>query len=133
MPYDELVRAAIAARQAAYAPYSGYKVGAAALSSEGHTYSGCNCENVSYPACICAERAAIVAMIAAGQPKLSALAIVTSDGATPCGLCLQVISEFAEDPSIPIITVDESGNKHEYTFANLMPFGFRSQAVSRTE
>ena len=92
----ELVDRARAVRERAYAPYSRFLVGAALRSDSGQVFVGCNVENASYGATICAERSAILAMIAAGQRTIAAVAVFTDADtlAMPCGLCRQVISEF---------------------------------------
>ena len=96
-----LLYAAEEAMTRAYAPYSGYAVGAAVAGADGKIYDGCNVENVSYPAGLCAERVAMGSMVARGCQRLTAMAVVTKDGATPCGICLQVMSELA-DPETKI-------------------------------
>lgn len=94
----ELVARARAVRERAYAPYSRFLVGAALRAEDGQIFVGCNVENASYGATICAERSAILAMIAAGQRTISAIAVFTDADtlAMPCGLCRQVISEFQQ-------------------------------------
>ena len=95
----ELVTLARSVRERAYAPYSRFLVGAALRADNGQVFLGCNVENASYGATICAERSAIMAMIAAGQRSISGIAVFTDADtlAMPCGLCRQVISEFARD------------------------------------
>lgn len=91
-----LVSAALAARKNAYVPYSGYPVGAAVLGEDGNIFTGCNVENVSYPAGMCAERNAIGSAVTAGYTSFQGIAVAGSDkGFTmPCGICRQVIAEF---------------------------------------
>ena len=118
-----LVRQAINASQHAYIPYSGYPVGAALLGEDGTVYAGCNVENAAYPATICAERTALVKAISDGARAFSALAVVTRNGGSPCGLCRQMLYEFA--PQLRVIVADLEGNIHyEKALNNLLPEGF---------
>ncbi|GBC91721.1 Cytidine deaminase [bacterium HR15] len=126
-----LVEAARAARVHAYAPYSRYMVGAAVRTTEGQIFTGCNIENASYGLSICAERVAVFCAVAAGARAIEAVAIVTEDGATPCGACRQVLMEFAPDPArccVILATLDEVVAR--YTLATLLPqaFGFTGAA-----
>lgn len=116
------------ARQAmlnAYAPYSNFRVGAAALAENGKIYAGCNTENVSYPCGTCAEAGAIAAMVADGARKIAKILIV-SDGkalVTPCGACLQRIKEFS-DKNTEIILSDQDENEQIYLISDLLPHAF---------
>lgn len=95
----ELLTLAEQARARAYAPYSGYSVGAAVLCRDGRVYPGCNIENAAYPACLCAERAALAGAVSDGNREVVKIA-VTGSGAgicTPCGVCRQVIFELSPD------------------------------------
>lgn len=94
---NNLIQSALEARQWAYAPYSHYKVGAALLTSSGRVYDGVNVENAAYPTSVCAERVAIFKAVSEGEREFSALAVVTSNGGSPCGACRQVLSEFGLD------------------------------------
>jgi len=101
---EALLAAARAVRERAYAPYSKFLVGAALRGQGGQVFLGCNVENASYGGTICAERAAILAMVSAGERVISALCVFT-DAATlamPCGLCRQVISEFQRDAQLVV-------------------------------
>lgn len=122
-PDQMLVSQAIDASQHAYVPYSGYPVGAALLGKGGTVYTGCNVENAAYPATICAERTALVKAISDGARTFSALAVVTRNGGSPCGLCRQMLYEFA--PQLRVIVADLDGNvQYEMTLNDLLPEGF---------
>jgi cytidine deaminase len=114
------------AQKNAYAPYSKFKVGAAILTSSGHIYSGCNVENASYGGTICAERTAITRAVATeGKIKIKDICVVTS-GKTPwppCGLCRQVIMEFASDQT-RVHVANEKGVQKSYLFKDLLPEAF---------
>ncbi|MGB8223879.1 MAG: cytidine deaminase [Polyangiales bacterium] len=121
--WNALMRAAMGARTRAYAPYSGFTVGAAIQAKSGALYVGCNVENASYGATMCAERAAMAAAVAAGERELIALAIST--GATtptpPCGICRQCLVELA--PKLPIRSY--TGDAYaEYDLGSLLPHAF---------
>ena len=121
---DRLIDAAKRARENAYAPYSEYRVGAAIATEDGTIFSGCNVENASFGATICAERGAIVRMVASGGSSPIACVIVTSgpNPASPCGICRQVLAEFAKD--MPIILIGDDGVRDETTLAELLPRRF---------
>jgi len=131
---DDLIASARMVREHAYAPYSGYKVGAAIRDENGAIWAGANVENVSYGATICAERAAVTAMVSSGARIIQALSVVTADSGAPCGICLQVLREFTDDPAgLKILLVDGGGSISETTLAELLPRGFASTEVPRTE
>lgn len=131
---DPLIHAAQQARLHAYAPYSGYRVGAALLTDTGQVVMGCNVENISYGATICAERTAVVKMVSdALGTKVAALAVASKDGVPPCGICLQFLSEFVEDGEVLVYQVDESGRVEVRRFTELLPHAFQSDEVARTE
>jgi cytidine deaminase len=118
-----LVSAARAVRELAYAPYSSFKVGAAVRAENGELFVGCNVENASYGATICAERNAILAMVSAGQRSLASIAVFT-DAATlamPCGLCRQVISEFQREAELIVANPRE---QRVLPFAQIFPEPF---------
>jgi cytidine deaminase len=118
------VEAARSARERAYAPYSGFKVGAAIETPSGAVYSGANVENASYGATICAERAAVGNMVAAGERAIARVAVYT-EGPTlsmPCGICRQVLGEFG--PSATVIAAGPSGAR-TLALSELMPEPFR--------
>ena len=104
---NTLVQHAIRASEQAYVPYSHYRVGAALLATDGVIYTGCNVENAAYPACICGERTALVKAVSEGARTFTAIAVATANGGSPCGLCRQMLFEFA--PDLIVITVDFAG------------------------
>lgn len=121
---DELVAAARRVMEHAYAPYSQFRVGAAVLGGSGKVYGGANVENASYPVGLCAERSAICAAVAGGERELLAVAIVTeTEGpVSPCGMCRQMIREFAED--LPIVLSTKVDERSRHTLAELLPHSF---------
>ncbi len=119
----ELIQAALAASEHAYIPYSNYRVGAALLTTDGEVYTGCNVESASYTPTICAERTALVKAISEGKREFSAVAVVTRDGGSPCGVCRQLLFEFS--PGMTVIMADLQGNVHQrVTLEDLLPLGF---------
>ena len=124
---SELTRRAREAAEHAYAPYSNFPVGAAVLAQGGQIYAGANVENASYGLTICAERAAVVAAVAAGHRRFEAVA-VAADGAEPasaCGACRQVLREFPNGPALRVLLAGESGDQLMVTtLEELLPGGF---------
>jgi cytidine deaminase len=125
MSADSTVAAAIAARAAAYAPYSGFHVGAAVRGESGAIYRGCNVENAAYPQGICAEASAIVAMVMAGERRITEIAVAGGGDqlCTPCGGCRQKIREFGAD-TVPILVCGPDGLRRRFTLADLLPASF---------
>lgn len=115
---------AIEASRNAYAPYSNYKVGAALVSADGsHIFSGCNVENASYPAGICAERTALVKAISEGVQDFRGVVVATLNGGSPCGICRQMLYEFS--PEMQVICVTFEGDiTIDTTLEQLLPHGF---------
>lgn len=130
--WSDLIAAAQRVRWHAYCPYSGYSVGAALADEAGAIHIGANVENISYGGTICAERHAVGAMIASGGRRITRLAVATQDGGSPCGICLQVLSEFG-DPAIEIALVDANGTVRQHTLFEFLPIQFNSAEVLRKE
>lgn len=118
-----LIDAAIQAAGKAYAPYSNYHVGAALLDKEGTIFTGCNVENASYPATICAERTALVKAVSEGRREFDTMVVATRNGGFPCGICRQMLYEFA--PLLRVIVVDMDGQIiDDTTLTDLLTHGF---------
>jgi cytidine deaminase len=128
MDYRELVRKAAEARQDAYSPYSGFKVGAALFTGDGKVYTGVNIENASYGLTVCAERTAIFKAVSEGVRKIGALAVACDTdaygSAFPCGACRQVMAEFLDDEADIIISIN-TGEYKIYKLKELLPHAFR--------
>ena len=128
MNEKELCRTAIEAMQKSYSPYSGYCVGAALLAADGTIFTGCNIENASYPATICAERSAVSTAVSAGVRRFAAIAIVGGPEGVlggecpPCGICRQVLSEFCS-PAMPVYLGRADGIT-ALTLGDLLPHSF---------
>lgn len=119
----DLIAAAASAAEQAYCPYSHYPVGAALEADDGAVYTGCNVENASYPAGICAERVALVKAVSEGRRRFTRLAVVTGTGGAPCGVCRQMLYEFA--PDLRVIIADTSGKIiFDDALSVLLPLGF---------
>jgi cytidine deaminase len=119
---EALVRAALAAREQAYAPYSRYRVGSALLVADGSIVVGCNVENAAYPATICAERVALTSAVAQGKRDFVAIAVATQDGGTPCGTCRQVMAELG--PEMTVYVSNAQGSFHTTSVRELLPHSF---------
>lgn len=128
IPWAQLFEAAAKAREHAYAPYSSFRVGAAVLTEGGQIFSGCNVENASYGLSVCAERSAVFrAVCELGKRKLLALAIVTDTRtpSPPCGMCRQVMAEFA-GPDLPVRSRNLRRAEKRYRLGRLLPDAFSS-------
>ena len=125
--YRQLIKEAKFASLNAYAPYSGFAVGAAVLCANGKIYSGCNVENVSYAATVCAERTAAVKAVSEGANKFKALAVYadTEETIFPCGICRQFLVEFAAD-DMKIFACNKKDEYEEYSLSDLLPHAFDS-------
>jgi cytidine deaminase len=118
-----LIEKAISASQNAYAPYSGYPVGAALQTLDGVIFTGCNVENAAYPVTVCAERTALVKAVSEGYRQFEAIAVVTRNGGSPCGMCRQMLYEFA--PDLRVIIADLRGVIHDdLSLDDLLRLGF---------
>lgn len=122
---------ALAAMQRAYAPYSRFRVGAALLASDGSITEGCNVENASFPAGICAERAAVGAAIARGVRSFDTIVVATEadEPTPPCGICRQVLVEFA--PQLVVVSVTQSGREARWALGDLLPQAFTPHSLDR--
>ncbi len=122
---DDLLNAARAARERAYAPYSGFHVGAAIRGASGRVYAGCNIENAAYPLGGCAETAAIAAMVQAGEQRIIEVLVLGGGDSpcTPCGGCRQRLAEFA-GPETPVHVCGPEGLRLATTLGELLPYGF---------
>lgn len=129
MTHEQLFELACEAMQNAYAPYSHFRVGACILTESGDTFKGCNFENASYGAAICAERCAASCAIAAGQRHFKAIAVVSEFApAWPCGICRQVLREFS-DLSMPVIVGQCGGSFTVKTLGELLPESFGPENI----
>jgi cytidine deaminase len=128
--YDRLFALAIEAREYSYSPYSHYKVGAAMLTKSGKIYTGCNIENAAYTPSVCAERTAIFKAVTEGELEFEAIAVVTINGGAPCGVCRQVMREFA--PDITVIIGSIEGDRRVLRLADLLPDSFGPENLPRS-
>lgn len=124
----DLLKAALTARTRAYAPYSGFAVGAAVEAGSGRIYSGCNVENASLGLTVCAERIAIFNAVSAGETNLRRLLVVANSAGmvSPCGACRQVMQEFNLSE---VILCNVAGNCRMLTLAELLPYGFNREQM----
>lgn len=122
---------ALGAMARAYAPYSRFRVGAALLATDGSITEGCNVENASFPAGICAERGAIAAAVARGIRDFDSITIATEadEPTPPCGICRQVLEEFA--PRLLVISVTADGREARWTLDELLPRAFSPKSLDR--
>ena len=130
METKELISQALSARENAYAPYSGFMVGAALLCKDGTVYTGCNIENAAFTPTNCAERTAFFKAVSEGVLEFDAICIVGGkDGvlteyAPPCGVCRQVMMEFCDPEEFQIILATDVEHYDTYTLKELLPLGF---------
>lgn len=132
MDYKKLIESAFKAREQAYVPYSNFKVGAAVLTEDDHIYIGCNVENASYGATNCAERTAIFNAVSEGYQYIKAIAVVGDAlGYTyPCGICRQVICEFADDNTKIILAKSEDDYVIK-TMEEILPGAFSKKDLQK--
>ena len=125
----KLIDAALDVMKRAYAPYSKFSVGAALLAPDGAIHVGCNLENASFGATVCAERNAVAQAVVAGCRQFVSLAVATgtSPPSAPCGICRQVLGEFA--PELKILLVNPQGDVLRTRLAKLLPMGFSPDQV----
>src|SRR5690348_13777484 len=122
---------ALGAMARAYAPYSGFRVGAALLATDGSITEGCNVENASFPAGICAERGAVAAAVARGNRNFEAVLIATEadEPTPPCGICRQVLEEFS--PRMLVVATTRGGKEECWTLDELLPKAFNPNSLDR--
>ena len=129
MTERELIGEAVSAMNRAYAPYSGFFVGAALLTADGRVFTGCNIENASFTPTVCAERVAVFKAVSACERDFKMLAVVGGKGGRitgicpPCGVCRQVLAEFCP-PDFPILLLDEHDDIHRISLGELLPHSF---------
>lgn len=133
MTNEELMQEAQKAREMAYAPYSGFMVGAALLTADGKVYRGCNIENAAYGPSNCAERTAFFKAVSEGEREFDRIAIcggkkgtAATDTCAPCGVCRQVMMEFCKPEAFRIILQDGVGGLMEVTLSEIFPLAFGS-------
>jgi len=124
-PPQDLLEAAQTAHKNAYAPYSGFHVGAALRAADGRVFAGANVENASYGLGRCAEQSAVQALVSAGERAFTEIVVYTTaqEPASPCGACRQVLFEFAEEARV--FLVNDKGAVRRYTVSELLPNGFK--------
>ena len=122
---------AFAAMERAYAPYSNFRVGAALLCTDGSMAEGCNVENASYPAGMCAERSAVSTAVARGNRTFQAIVVATEaeEPTPPCGICRQVLEEFS--PHLVVMSFTRDGRESRWTLDELLPRAFTPHSLDR--
>ncbi|KAI8900482.1 cytidine deaminase-like protein [Globomyces pollinis-pini] len=129
---DVLNKAATAAKQYSYSPYSKFRVGAALLTTEGNIYIGCNVENASYGGAICAERTAFVKAVSSGEKKFIAISVTTDNDSfvSPCGFCRQFMVEFGKN--LLVIETKPSGEFKTFKLSELLPDSFGPEDLEKS-
>lgn len=140
MDEKQLMEQAYKAREHAYAPYSGFQVGAALLAKSGKIYQGCNIENASYGAANCAERTAVFKAVSEGETDFEAIAIVggkegahTGDMCAPCGICRQVLREFCFPDTFRVVLENGKGECKAYLLKELLPLSFGPENLGKVK
>lgn len=127
---DQLRQAAFEAAQKSHSPYSRARVGSAVQTEDGKVWQGCNIENSSFGGTVCAERVAIWKAVSEGSVRLQRVYVWTEAGWPPCGLCRQVMSEFAT-PDLEVVIGDGQGNEKTFKFQDLMPLAFTPEHLTK--
>ena len=134
MDKNGLAKLAAESAKVAYSPYSGFKVGAALLCTDGTVYTGCNIENSAYSATVCAERVAFFKAVSEGKTEFEAIAVAGGKDAVidgicpPCGVCRQVMAEFCDSKRFKVLLVKKVGFE-EYSLGELLPLSFGKDCV----
>ena len=130
LSWEDLAARARAARERAYAPYSGFLVGAALEADDGRVFAGCNVENASYPVGTCAERVALGHAVVSGARAFSRIAIVTSGAvpAPPCGMCRQALAEFGRE--LEVMSMGTDGESAVWRLRDLLPASFSLERMA---
>ena len=133
MDNQELIRAAMEAKEHAYVPYSHFRVGAALLTRDGRVFQGCNIENAGYTPTNCAERTAFFKAVYEGVRDFEAIAVNgdADDYLYPCGVCRQVMAEFCDPKTFRILVSNKNGDYLEYTLEQLLPGAFTPEELEK--
>ena len=133
MDNQELIKAAMEAKEHAYVPYSHFRVGAALLTSDGRVFQGCNIENAGYTPTNCAERTAFFKAVYEGVRDFEAIAVNgdADDYLYPCGVCRQVMAEFCDPKTFRILVSNKNGDYLEYTLEQLLPGAFTPEELEK--
>ena len=133
MDNQELIKAAMEAKEHAYVPYSHFRVGAALLARDGRVFQGCNIENAGYTPTNCAERTAFFKAIYEGVRDFEAIAVNgdAEDYLYPCGVCRQVMAEFCDPKTFRILVSNKNGDYHEYTLEQIFPGAFTPEELEK--
>ncbi|BES81984.1 cytidine deaminase [Pyrodictium abyssi] len=128
---EKLVEKAMSVHRNSYAPYSNVHVAAAVEADDGTVYTGVNVENASYGLTICAERAAVAAMVAAGRRRIARVAIVadTPEPLPPCGACRQVLAEFGDPETLVVSVSTKTGRRRSWRLGELLPYAFTASHI----